>query len=470
MHLPLLMSIVYMVGTTLISMYYANKNKSTQEYFVAERRLSTLLIIALLFSELIAGAGTIGNAAKAYTVGISSVWTNWGMAIGCVLFVLLVSKFYRVMGARGAMSVPEAYGYMFDERSRIVMLVNVLIVYFILYSTQPKAVASIVAPMLGVDPTIVAWVISGIFILITISGGMNGIAKMNVVHAVVMFVCMAVIAVKSVMYVGGFTVLRESLPPEALKLVQPNWITIIGQALGTGIGFLASSNVVGATYTAKSDKTARRGIILGGLLVVPFALMPSIIGLCARIALPGIKPDTALFLMANQLGSLYSGLLAMGVLAAIFSPEMLLIICTAMTKDLYSGFIRKQATEKEQMRFSRICAVVVGLAATFFGLRAESILDQMLGAFQIRSVVGIVLLMAVLWPRVTKDAAFYSMLVGGIVAAVWHFTGNPFGLPPVWPAAASCLAIMVPLTLASKAKVSPGYKAYQQALKEMKPD
>ncbi len=56
----------------------------------------------------------------------------------------------------------------------------------------------------------------------------------------------------------------------------------------------------------------------------------------------------------------------------------------------------------------------------------------MLGAFQIRSVVGVVLLAALAWPRVNNRAAFWSMMGGGIVAAGWFFAGNPFGIAPLW--------------------------------------
>jgi len=75
---------------------------------------------------------------------------------------------------------------------------------------------------------------------------------------------------------------------------------------------------------------------------------------------------------------------------------------------------------------------------------------------------------ALAWPRVTKDAAFYSMLAGGIVAAFWHFAGNPFGVQPLWPGAGVCLLILIPMTLLSKEKVSPGYRMYLEAQAQLK--
>lgn len=467
MGLPLFMLVAYLIITTVISMLSASRNRDSKSYFVAERSLTTVLVVALLFSEIIAGAGTIGNAASAFRSGLSSVWANWGMAIGCMVFVFLVAKFFRAMGmVKGIMSLPQAYGMIFDKRSRIVMLINVAVVYFILYSTQAVAAASILAPLLEVDKNIVVWGITILFIIITITGGMQGIAKMNVVHAVAMYIGMFIVAIKAVQTTGGIGYIQSVLPENFFSLAQPDFPTVLAQCVGTAAGFLASANVVSSTFSADSFKSVKRGVFMAGFLVLPFALMPAVIGICARVVMPDIQANNALFLMADSLGGVYSGLVSMAIIAAIWStaPALLLIISTTLTKDLYSGFVKPGASEKEQMRFSRIMSVVIGLGGTLLGLNVDSILDQMLGAFQIRSIVGLVLVAALYWPRVSKDAAFYAMLAGGLVAGIWHFSGNPFGVAPLWPAAIVAAIILVPLTLLSKEKVSPGYKMYKEAV------
>ena len=51
---------------------------------------------------------------------------------------------------------------------------------------------------------------------------------------------------------------------------------------------------------------------------------------------------------------------------------------------------------------------------------------------------------------------------------IWHFTGNPYGIQPMWPGAIVCLLIMIPMTLLSKEKVSPGYNMYKETLAQLK--
>ena len=119
MMVPLLV-LAYFVVTAAIGAYMVRSQSSVSEFFVAKRNLSAWLIIPLLFAEMIAGAGTVGNAATAFDIGISSAWVNWGMCIGCIAVMLLAVKYYRVVGTKaGAMSVPEAYLTRFDAKTRI---------------------------------------------------------------------------------------------------------------------------------------------------------------------------------------------------------------------------------------------------------------------------------------------------------------------------------------------------------------
>lgn len=469
MNITIIMLVVYMAITIGISLYFKNRNNDSKGFMTAKGELGVLLVIPLLFSELIAGAGTIGNAQKAFNMGLSSVWADWGLAIGVILFVILALKFYKGMNkSKGVISVPEAYKYIFDEKCRVVMLFVIVITYLILFSNQPAAVGAIIGPIFGVSETLVAWIAAAIFILVTLSGGMKGIAFMNVLHAVIMMIGMLIIAIKSVNYAGGMDVIQATLPETYFSFMQPNVPTTIANGLGTAISMLAAATAVTVSFTAKDLKTARIGMPIAAIVVAPFALCPSIVGICAKVVMPDIDPSSALFSMAHQLGSVYSGVASMAIIAAIWStaPVLMMITSTTFTRDFYKK-IKPDATDKQELFVSRISIVVIGIVGTMLGLSADSFLDQMYGAFQIRSIVAITLLVALFWPRVSTTAAFWSMLVGGATAAVWFFAGNPMGVSCFWPGAAVCLLILVVLTLMSKEKVTPGYKLYKESVATM---
>ncbi len=472
--IQIIMIFSYLVITAVVPLFFRKRaQEDTNAFYTASRSMSTVVVAALLFSEIVAGSGTIGNAANAFTGGLSNaIWANWGMAIGCVLVVLTVSKFYRAMSEKyGAMTIPEAYSVMFGPRVRTLMMFIVALVYVILYSSQASAAATILGPLTNIDERTMTWIITGLFIGIAILGGMFGASWMSVLHATVMFLGLLFVAVASVKSVGGISQLKQSVPDGYFNIVGDKPMNTLASALGTAISFLASSNVTSALFSAKSEKSANRGILLAGAAVVLLALMPALIGMCAKIVMPGISPSTALFNMANSLGTIYSGVLSMAIIAAIWStgPTLLLVVSATMTKDFYVTKVNPKASEKKQLRFSFFVICIAGVLGTWFGMNAGSILDNMLGAFQIRSIVGIVLLMALVWPRVDERAAFWSMLGGGATAAVWFFVGNPLGIAALWPGSAVCLAILIPLTLMSKPRISEGYKKYSDAKISIRP-
>jgi SSS family solute:Na+ symporter len=183
--------------------------------------------------------------------------------------------------------------------------------------------------------------------------------------------------------------------------------------------------------------------------------------------MPGAAPASVLYTMAKYSGDIWGIIAAMGVLAAILStaPALLLITATMLSRDFYRTF-KPDATEKQEMIFGKASMVVLGIIATYMGMNATSILAGLVGAFNIRAIAGLVLVVALLWPRVDSRAAFWSMLLGGLMAGYWHFAGNPYGISSLWPSLIVGVPILLVLTLMAKKPESDGYLVYKQALDE----
>ena len=133
--LQLVMVASYLLLTTAVSLYFKKSaHKSTGDFYMAGGRMPMLVVMTFMFAETIAGSGTIGNAANAFEGGLSrAVWANWGMALGCILYVLTVSRFYRTVFEKyGAMTIPEAYSVIFGERVRVLLMCIIALVNIIL--------------------------------------------------------------------------------------------------------------------------------------------------------------------------------------------------------------------------------------------------------------------------------------------------------------------------------------------------
>jgi SSS family solute:Na+ symporter len=427
----------------------------------------------VMFGECIAGASSIGAAQTSYNLGLSSVWTNWGQCLGIIVFVVTVSKLYRTAGYYGNYSVPEAYQFRFgSQRCRVVVMAIVVIVYTILYALQPKAAAAILSPMLNVNVTVCAWVMAAVFVFQALSG-LKGIAWMNVVHSSVLFIGCLVVMILSWNQTGGISAILETLDSSYLSITQPSLGTVVGNALGGLFAFVLSTSLVANVYGARSKHDANKGVLAGALVVFIFALFPAFIGVYGRIMYPEVSDTSKIFyIVADSFGPAIGAMASMCIIAAVFStaPAFLLTVGTSLARDLYKGIINKNATPEQQLKFSKGAIVVLGFGSTYLGLNAASILSQVNSAFQIRAVAGLVLVMGALWKKVDEKSAFWSMLVGGIVAAGWYIAGSPFGIVPFWPGCGVALVMIVVMTLTNGYEISPDFAHYKELQDQVPPE
>lgn len=463
--------IAYLAITTLVGICLNRKvggSDNTKNFFVANKTLTPAMVMCLMFGEMIAGSSTVGSATSAFSNGISSVWSNWGQAIGVIVFVIFVGKFFRQASHYGAMSVPEAFEWRFDRKTRMVVLVIVLVVYGIMYALQPIAAANILAPMLGCSTTLMAWIVIIIFCCMALVG-LKGVAGMNVVHAIVMYGGMGVITFLAIKNAGGIGGMKAALTVNYFDLSYPRVSTMMGNALGSCCGFILSSTLVNNYYSSKNLKTAKTGVTMAAVAVIIFALMPSLIGIAGKVIMPDAEPGTILYTLADSFSPVIGGIAGMAILAAVFStaPAFLLTLSTTVTRDFFK-VVKPDATDKQQLIFSKVCIFAIAIIAGGLGLNIRSILNNLLGAFQIRGVAGMVLIVSLLWKRLTNNAAFAGTMLGGITAMVWHFSGQPFGIPPFWAGALVGLVSMIVVTLIwSEGQESIGYRKYREAVEKI---
>lgn len=109
--------------------------------------------------------------------------------------------------------------------------------------------------------------------------------------------------------------MADALPKTYFSFLQPNLLTVLGWVLGSALSMMVSAPNLGIALGAKTLKDARGGFIIGGTLLIPFAIMTSLIGISAKIAVPQISANTALYGMANHLGNVYGSIISVCIIA-----------------------------------------------------------------------------------------------------------------------------------------------------------
>jgi len=118
-----------------------------------------------------------------------------------------------------------------------------------------------------------------------------------------------------------------------------------------------------------------------------------------------------------------AGIILSGVLAAVMSTlsAQLLVSSSALTQDFYKAMLRKNASQTELVWVGRGMVLLIALIAIGIASNPDS---KVLGLVSYAwagfgAAFGPVVLISLLWKRMTRNGALVGMLVGAVTVVVW---------------------------------------------------
>ena len=169
--------------------------------------------------------------------------------------------------------------------------------------------------------------------------------------------------------------------------------------------------------------TLRRSIMTVSLYYSMIYFPLVIIFCCARILIPGmemdadrIMPQMAVTLTENIGQGWLAGLLIAAPFAAIMSTvdSFLLMISSAMVRDIYQRNLNPAASETTIKRLSYLCTLLVGLGATLGAINPPQFLQDIIiyTGSGLASCFLAPVIFALYWPRSNLAGTIGGMLVG----------------------------------------------------------
>ena len=449
----------------------SGKDSNIRQFFIADGKMSLFAVTAMLFGDLIAASTTTGTAGTGYSTGVAALWGIWGSSVGCLVFSIFFCKFFFKIRETGAMTGPEAFGLRFNQPIRYLVLIFTLIPLLIIFSTQITAASMYLSSMLGIDETLSVAIVFVLFLAMALFG-ITGVAEMNKIHAFVIFFGLSFTAIVCVNYVGGASVIIDTLPSSYFNLFANGVPTALAQFIGGALGFSISTTSIAIAFCSKSEKIAHQSHAIVAVVSALFALAPTAIGLCAAVSFSGIRPDTALYEMSSLVDPWLAGIAVMAVFAAIFStgPWFLISATQLIVKELYLPMAEKRGkviSDRKQMLVSRFAIVVILVCAVAASGTNVSLLNSLMSAAQIKAIAVVLLLFGLYWKRTTNRAGFFGLMIGGTLSTIWYVCGNPFGVQPLWIGlVVGSAIIIIGSFIGSKNPISDDYLAYERRVEE----
>ncbi len=444
--------LVYMAAMLFVGLFLF-KRETLEDFFVNKRKTKLLLLVFSGVSTNV-GAGTIiGSVTSAYDTGISFPLLGAFVAAFAWLTVAWFAPRIKNFGDKyRAFSFGDFYGTRYSPKNRLLVGIIIFVAYFLWAAVQFTGLATIATVLTGLSWEISILLSFAVVIAYTTLSGLKGDIYTDAIQFSIMFlVLLGILLPLSLAKVGGLAAF-SSLPA---SFFDP--FAFFGGPIFSLIAFiiflpfgLVSVEIWQRIYAATDARTARKAMIISGFLNVPFFIAAAIFGMSAFILYPNIDRDFALFqLMKDVLPVGFLGLGFAGILATLMSTVDSLIVvgASALLKDIYISFINPKVSDEKALKLARLFALGFGTVAAVTAYIIADILQLLLASVMILLVFLPSVLGGFLWKRSTSAAAFWSILIGFVVAIIATLQIPNYAF---FPAFAASLIIFVILSFVTK--------------------
>lgn len=410
------------------------KNKNTEDYFLAGRNVGWFVIGASIFASNIGSEHVVGLAGTGFQSGTPMAHFELHAWIVLLLGWLFLPFYIR----SGAFTMPEFLEKRFDSRSRWFLSLFSLLAYVLTkVSVTIYAGGIVVSELLGIPfwyGAIGIVVFTGIY---TVVGGLKAVIYTETIQTIVLILGSLIITYLGLQEVGGWGQLTETVKtvsPDHFNMWRPMndpefpWTGLLFGGTIVGIWYWCTDQyIVQRTLAANNIKIARRGAIFGAylkLLPIFIFLIPGIIAFALSIQNPEVfsveKADRAFPMLVKTLLPVgLKGLVAGGLMAALMSSlaSVFNSCSTIFTMDIYKK-LRPAKNEKELLRIGKIATTIIVILGIFWIPIMEKIgggvMYQYLQNVQsyIAPPVVSVFLLGIIWKRVNAQAAITTLLAG----------------------------------------------------------
>ena len=432
---------IYFLALILVAVWVVlQKNKNTEDYFLAGRNVGWFVIGASIFASNIGSEHVVGLAGTGFESGTPMAHYELHAWIVLLLGWLFLPFYIR----SGAFTMPEFLEKRFDSKSRWFLSLFSLIAYVLTkVSVTIYAGGIVVSELLGIPfwyGAIGVVVFTGIY---TVIGGMKAVIYTETLQAIILILGSIIITYLGLQEVGGWAELRNTViavSPDHFNMWRPisdpdfPWTGLLFGGTIVGVWYWCTDQyIVQRTLAANNIKIGRRGAIFGAylkLLPIFIFLIPGIIAFALSIQNPEVfsveKADRAFPMLVKTLLPVgLKGLVAGGLMAALMSSlaSVFNSCSTIFTIDIYKK-LKPNESEKKLLNIGKLATTVIVILGIIWIPIMEKIgggvMYQYLQNVQsyIAPPVAAVFILGIVWKRVNSKAAITTLMAGLVLLII----------------------------------------------------
>jgi SSS family solute:Na+ symporter len=421
--LGLIIVAAYFLAMIAIGLVSRRRARGADDFFVAGRRGSALLITGSLLATIVGGSATVGMAGLGFTQGLTGAWWLLVGSVGLVFLGLFLAGKVRKFGLY---TLPELVAKQYDKRIALAASILIVVSWMGVIAGQIVASGTILSVLGMGSPVMWMVVFSAIFVTYTLLGGQYAVIRTDALQIGIIFAGIFGGLALLLTRLGGWSGLQASLSPEQFSFPlssQFGGYDLVKLLLLVGLTYVVGPDMYSRLFCAKDAKTARASVFWAALLIIPFAFGITLIGMGAAALFPSISAEQAFpTVISEVLPPLLGYLVLAALLGAVMSSAdtCLLTASTILTVDIV-GHFKPSLKQSQIVSLSRWGIVALGLGSLLLALALKGVINALLFAYTVYTAGLILPVIAGFYKKrlkVTPWGALAAIIGGGGVALI----------------------------------------------------
>ena len=407
----ILILVIYMAAMLGIGIYGSKKSSTMTEFLTAGKSGGMFVMVCTYIGAHVGNGIIVGGAQYDADYGIGGMWYGLGAVLSYVLFGLVMS---RLLYRKGYITIPDLIRDRYDSKvaSVIMAILNICATLGIM-AAQIMA-GSALFDALGLNPTLGAALVAIVVFVYCALSGMWGVMITDSVQTTVIFFstifCIVMIAMN-----GGFDTISAMLPESSFELVPFDTETLVMMMVPGALNGLISGAAYQRTASCKDEKVAFGAPLIAAFALIPFVILPVVIGMYGKAMYPEAATASILFTVVLEMNPVIAGLMIAAVLSAVMSTMDigLLNVTANAVNDIYYKTLNPKADQKFLGRLSMVVTLVSGVISLALAISSSSILSLLSSTYALMNAGALVMVLGgILWKKGTKEGAIASAVCG----------------------------------------------------------
>ena len=461
----LILLLVFLVMMISVGVWGMKKTATLNDFFLGGRSCGPWISAFAYGTTYFSAVVFIGFAGKqGWGFGFNALYIGVGNAIlGAMLAWVLLARRTRIMTQNlNTMTMPEFLEARYDS-AHMKMVAAVLIFVFLLpYSASVfKGLGHLFESTFHISFDFALIILVGITGIYLVLGGYFAVTITDFIQGFIMLAGAAGMLIVLLIKAGGLPeaiqTVAQNYPAHVPQEQQPSWLTIGSLVFMTSFGTWGMPQMVQKFYAVKDEKVINKAAVITTLFALIIGVAAYGSGVLSHVffntetvpkfANGAINYDMIMpTLLTEQLPEILMAIIMLLVLSASMSTlaSMILVSSSAITIDLYKGYLNKEISESHSVLLMRILSAVFILASYLISRMQIGFIVTLMslswgvlsGAFMAPYILGI------FWKGITKAGAYAGIYSGAFTAIVLTMTLGPSNSP-----LAASIAMVVPFII-----------------------